>query len=127
MFLIRRRRSSDDLRKYVSVKLKMSLTRVLAPRRALSLATQPWGPVPALLTPSRRTCTSKMYIAEERGSPYSPDYRIYFSEYIFFTDISVIHHIFYRDMNNFRQLQCYRSRELKKMPIDLKPRRIDWR
>lgn len=29
---------------------------------------------------SKKIPSVKMYIAEERGSPYAPDYRVYFSE-----------------------------------------------
>lgn len=45
------------------------------------------GPISGLVSvrlycrPAPRAAAASMYIAEERGSIYSPDYRLYFSEY----------------------------------------------
>ncbi|XP_050343957.1 inorganic pyrophosphatase [Nymphalis io] len=65
----------------------MSLTRVsLAAPRVLSFVYQLCKPAvtvntrAAVTTVSNKLSSVKMYIAEERGSPYSPDYRVYFKD-----------------------------------------------
>lgn len=84
----------------VSNKNKMSLTRcftaVAAPLRAIvlisfisrhSCVARPVLCVRAACSATSATAPRsnehrKMYIAEERGSPYAPDYRVYFSEFL---------------------------------------------
>ncbi|CAH2105949.1 unnamed protein product [Euphydryas editha] len=65
----------------------MSLTRIsIAGLRVLTFANQLRKPASAAITRAAVTTTSnkfssdKMFIAEERGSPYAPDYRVYFKD-----------------------------------------------
>lgn len=63
--------------------LLLSLGRLLVPNGVRVRVNQcARNPIVSSSVAAVNNCRRNMYIAEERGSQYAPDYRVYFSKYL---------------------------------------------